>query len=69
MCYTHQACPDVKKGLKQMGFRGVHDAPDHSTFDIYAKMDVMNRDHENDIIHEIWDRFGDDVHTIEVTRW
>lgn len=67
LCYTHQACPDVKAGLKDMGFRKVRDAPYHSTYDIYAKMDLIDREHENDVLDEIWERFGDEVHSIEIT--
>ena len=66
LCYTQQACPSVKAGLKEMGFKSIRDAPAGEPFDIYASRELTNMQHENKIVEEIIEQFEEKIHTIQI---
>ena len=68
-CYTHQACPSVKEGLKEMGFKRIRDAPTGEPFDISANMALRSRQHENEVVEEIVKQFKEKIYAIHIKTW
>lgn len=67
LCNTHQACPDVKKVLKDLGFTNLKDMNRSSSFDISAKFNLENDTQIEEIARQVFEKCQEKVQSIQIT--
>ena len=67
LCNTHQACPEVKKILKDLGFANLKDLDNSPSYDISAKVNVEHMEHAREIAQHIFEECNEKVQGIQIT--
>ena len=66
LCSTHQACPEVKNILKNMGFTDFKDLNNSTSFDIFAKFELENEKEGEKIAERVLEQCQEKVQTIQI---
>ncbi len=66
LCSTHQACPDVKKILEEIGFTHLKDLDNSPSFDISAKFELENEEQKEEIAEKIFEKCPEKIQTIQI---
>ena len=67
LCNTHQACPEVKKVLEELGFTNLKDLDSSPSFDISAKFNLENDTQIEEIARQVFKECQEKVQSIQIT--
>ena len=66
LCNTHQACPEVKQVLVELGFTNLRDLDNSPSFDISAKYDLKDTKHAEKVARQVFEKCQRRVQTIQI---